>query len=108
MAAVLGSPTRLSRRDAELPQGKDLDEDGNICQKEGIGRSHAMIDLTLDKNQIEKNARQCARKGIILPTYKEMANPELVSSAVKAELKSIGLNEVHSRNLFRVTWEKRE
>jgi cysteine synthase len=64
-----------------------------------------MIDLTVHEAQIEKNAQLCARQGILLPTYKEMADPDTVSAEIKEELKGIGLNQVHSRNLYRVTWE---
>ncbi len=64
-----------------------------------------MIDLTKDKAQIEKNAKLCARQGIVLPTYENMVNPETVPPEIVEELRSIGRDDVHSRNLFRVTWE---
>ena len=64
-----------------------------------------MIDLTLHKEQIEKNAKLCARKGILLPTFRQMADSKLIPPEIREELKNIDLNEVHSRNLFRVTWE---
>ncbi|MGM0675252.1 MAG: pyridoxal-phosphate dependent enzyme [Spirochaetota bacterium] len=64
-----------------------------------------MIELTRNEEQIEKNAQLCARQGILLPTYAEMANPETIPEEIKAELKTIGRDEVHSRNLYRVTWE---
>ncbi|MFW6214669.1 MAG: pyridoxal-phosphate dependent enzyme [Alkalispirochaetaceae bacterium] len=64
-----------------------------------------MIDLTLNEKQIEKNAALCARQGIVLPTYAQMANPETIPEEIQEELQGIGTDEVHSRNLFRVTWE---
>jgi cysteine synthase len=64
-----------------------------------------MIDLTKNEAQIEKNARLCARQGILLPTYEQMAEPDTIPESIKEELKSIGRNDVHSRNLYRVTWE---
>ena len=64
-----------------------------------------MIDLTLHKEQIEKNAKLCARKGILLPTFRQMADSKLIPAEIRDELKNIDLNEVHSRNLFRVSWE---
>lgn len=64
-----------------------------------------MIDLTTHQEQIEKNAKLCARQGIVLPTYAEMAEPDTIDPAIKEELRGIGRDEVHSRNLFRVTWE---
>ncbi len=64
-----------------------------------------MIDLTKHDAQIEKNAKLCAKQGIVLPTYRQMAHPEEIPAAIRDELKGIGLNDVHSRNLFRVSWE---
>ncbi len=64
-----------------------------------------MIDLTRNEAQIEKNAKLCAERDIILPTYAQMADPSLIPEKIKEELKSIGRDEVHSRNLFRVGWE---
>lgn len=64
-----------------------------------------MIDLTLNEDQVEKNAKLCAEKNIILPTYEQMADSTLIPEEIKQSLKNIGRNEVHSRNLFRVSWE---
>jgi cysteine synthase A len=64
-----------------------------------------MINLTKNEAQIEKNAKICAEQDIILPTYAQMADPSLIPEEIRNELKSIGRDEVHSRNLFRVTWE---
>jgi len=64
-----------------------------------------MIDLSGNEAQIAKNARICAEKNIILPTYSQMANPSTIPDDIRRELKKIGRNEVHSRNLFRVNWE---
>lgn len=64
-----------------------------------------MIDLTKNEAQIEKNAQLCAKQGILLPTYEEMADPAKIPEEIKKELKGIGRDEVHSRNLYRVSWE---
>jgi len=64
-----------------------------------------MIDLTRNEAQIEKNAKLCAERDIILPTYAQMADPSLIPEKIKEELKGIARDEVHSRNLFRVGWE---
>jgi len=64
-----------------------------------------MIDLTINKQQLESTARRCKEKGIIIPTFAQMKNPELIPAGIKEELKGIGLWDVHPRNLFRVTWK---
>ncbi len=64
-----------------------------------------MIDLTINKQQIESTARRCKEKGIVIPTFEQMKNPELIPAGIKEELKGIGLWDVHPRNLFRVSWK---
>lgn len=64
-----------------------------------------MINLSRNEPQIAENAKICAKQGIILPTYAQMANPTMIPESIKQELKKIGRDEVHSRNLFRVNWE---
>jgi cysteine synthase len=63
-----------------------------------------MIDLNVNEAQRKKNIQRCREKGIILPTYAQMRDPSKVPEAIKKELAGIGLWDVHSRNLFRVTW----
>jgi cysteine synthase len=63
-----------------------------------------MIDLNVNKDQRKRNIQRCKEKGIILPTYAQMRDPSKVPDFVKKELSGIGLWDVHSRNLFRVTW----
>ena len=64
-----------------------------------------MIDLTKNEAQIDRNAKICAEQDIILPTYAQMTDPTLVPDSIVEELKGIDRDEVHSRNLFRVTWK---
>ena len=58
------------------------------------------------QNQILENTiNRCREKNIILPTYKQMANPELIPGKIKAKLKGIGLWDLDPLNLFRITWK---
>ncbi|NQV16061.1 pyridoxal-phosphate dependent enzyme [bacterium] len=61
----------------------------------------------MNSKQILKNTIQrCKEQNIILPTYKQMANPELIPEGIKDELKQgIGLWDLNPRNLFRLTWQ---
>jgi len=63
-----------------------------------------MIDLTINEAQRKKNVQRCREKGILLPTYAQMRDPSRIPESIKRELSSIGLWDVHSRNLFRVNW----
>ena len=59
-----------------------------------------------DKDAVLKNTVQrCIEKSIIIPTYAQMRNPELVPEEIKEELKHIGLWDLHPYNLFRLTWK---
>jgi len=59
-----------------------------------------------DKEQVlENTVKRCRERHIILPTYKQMRNPELIPEKVKEKLKGIGLWDLNSLNLFRITWK---
>ncbi|MBF0279511.1 MAG: pyridoxal-phosphate dependent enzyme [SAR324 cluster bacterium] len=64
-----------------------------------------IIDKVVDRKVLEKSARHFGEKGIILPTFKQMRNPELIPDKIKDQLKGIGLWERHPLNLFRITWK---
>ncbi len=54
---------------------------------------------------LENIVKRCRERDIILPTYEEMKNPETVPEGIQKELKNIGLWDLNSRNLFRITWK---
>ena len=60
-----------------------------------------------EKNKIvlDKTIKQCRERNIILPTYAQMANPELIPEKIKNGLKNIGLWDLNSLNLFRISWK---
>ncbi len=64
-----------------------------------------MIDLTVHEKQRSKTAERCREQGILIPTFKQMKDPDLIPDGIKEELLSIGLWDVHPRNLFRITWK---
>ena len=64
-----------------------------------------MIDLTVNERQLERTARRARERGIIVPTFKQMRDPSLVPEKIKKRLKEIGLWDLHSLNLFRITWK---
>ncbi len=63
-----------------------------------------MIDLSFNEKQRKKNIQRCREKGILLPTFGQMRDPSNLPDSIQKELLGIGLWDVHSRNLFRVTW----
>ncbi len=65
-----------------------------------------MIDLTKNSDGILANAKHCKERGIKLPTFKMMIDPENhVPEEVKRQLKDVGLWDVNPLNLYRITWK---
>ncbi|MCK4663956.1 MAG: pyridoxal-phosphate dependent enzyme [Bacteroidales bacterium] len=54
---------------------------------------------------LENTIKRCREKKIIIPTYKQMINPELIPDKIKSNLKNIGLWDLNSLNMFRITWK---
>lgn len=63
-----------------------------------------LINLEKHEDVIKKNVKLCKDRGITLPTYEEMKNPDKMSDEVKAKLKEAGLWDVNPANLYRITW----
>jgi len=78
-------------------------------------KSEMSIDwnLWIRRKQMNKNKEQvlantiqrCKEKNIIIPTYEQMRNPELIPEKIKEELNNIGMWDLNSLNLFRLTWK---
>jgi len=64
-----------------------------------------LIDLTVNEEILKKAVERAKERGIILPTFEQMKDPTKVPQAVKERLKSVGLWDVNSLNLFRITWK---
>jgi cysteine synthase len=64
----------------------------------------AKIDLSVIKDRQERTIKRMRERNIILPTFAQMKNPDLIPAKVKEELRTIGLWDVHPRNLFRISW----
>jgi len=64
-----------------------------------------MIDLNIDEKQLRNTLKRCKERDIIIPTFEQMKNPELIPEHIKTELEDIGLWDLHPRNLFRITWK---
>ena len=54
---------------------------------------------------LENTKQRCRERDILIPTYEEMAHPEKIPTKIQGELKNIGLWDLSSRNLFRITWK---
>ena len=59
----------------------------------------------LQPEVIERTAKRCRERGIVLPTFAQMRDPSLIPTAIKRKLKGVGLWDVNPVNLFRITWK---
>jgi len=64
-----------------------------------------MIDLTVIEDRLERTVQRARERNIIIPTFAQMKDPGLIPDSIKEELKELGLWDITSRNLFRITWK---
>jgi cysteine synthase len=63
-----------------------------------------MIDLTVHPDRLDRTVQRARERNIIIPTFRQQKDPSLIPDAIKEQLSHIGLWELDSRNLFRITW----
>lgn len=64
-----------------------------------------MIDLTIhDEVVLERAAQRARERNVIIPTFKQQRNPQLVPASIKDRLADVGLWDLNPINLFRITW----
>ena len=64
-----------------------------------------MIDLTINETGLKRTIQRCRERGIIVPTFSQLKNPETTPSRIKEQLKQTGLWDIAPQNLFRITWK---
>lgn len=59
----------------------------------------------MNREEIRGRAvERCRERGILIPTFAEMRDPQTIDPAVVAGLKGVGLQALDPLNLFRITW----
>jgi cysteine synthase len=59
----------------------------------------------LSPDVVRKTAQRCKERGVIIPTFAQMKDPNLIPDSVTSKLKNIGLWDLNPLNLFRITWK---
>jgi cysteine synthase len=62
------------------------------------------IDLSIDKSRRKNSIQRAKERNIIVPTFAQMKDPSKIPASLKDELRTIGMWDLHPRNLFRITW----
>jgi cysteine synthase len=63
-----------------------------------------VIDLTVNSEALARVVERAREKNIIIPTFKQQRDPNLIPDAIVSRLKNIGLWDIDPLNLFRITW----
>lgn len=58
----------------------------------------------VDQGVLDSTIELCKERKIILPTFKQLANPSLIPQKIVDELKSVDLWATNPLNLFRISW----
>jgi hypothetical protein len=64
-----------------------------------------MIGLTIHEEQLKRTVQRARERSIIIPTFAQMKDPSTVPEGIKTRLKNVGLWDIASLNLFRITWK---
>lgn len=63
-----------------------------------------MIDLTVDRKTVERNAKRARERNVLIPTLAQQIAPETAPAKIRERLKGIGMWDVDPANLFRISW----
>jgi len=64
-----------------------------------------MIDLTIYQERLQLAVQRARERNIVIPTFAQQRNPELIPDKIKNQLAELGLWDIVSPNLFRITWK---
>jgi cysteine synthase len=62
------------------------------------------IDLTIHPDRRQRAIERVRERNIVIPTFAQMKNPDLIPANIKEKLAGVGLWDVNPLNLFRITW----
>src|ERR1019366_3641222 len=54
---------------------------------------------------IDRTARRCRERGILIPTFAQLRDPSRIPQSVRRRLGGVRLSDVDPLNLFRITWK---
>ncbi len=63
------------------------------------------IITTVDEKVLRKTAARCRERGIVIPTFAELRDPDKIPASIREKLPGLGMDEVHPLNLYRISWK---
>ena len=64
-----------------------------------------MATRSIHRDTVRRTAALCRERGIIIPTFEQMRNPEKIPPSIVSRLPGVGLWDINPLNLFRITWK---
>ena len=64
-----------------------------------------MIDLQIMEDRLERAVERSRERNIVIPTFAQMKDPDLIPESVLQDLTGVGLWDLNPRNLFRISWK---
>lgn len=64
-----------------------------------------LINQVTNEKALQNAINRFRERRIILPTFEQQRNPDLIPDQIKDQIKNIGLWEINPLNLFRITWK---
>ncbi|MGD2043222.1 MAG: pyridoxal-phosphate dependent enzyme [Acidimicrobiia bacterium] len=64
-----------------------------------------MIDLGINPDKLERAAGRARERNIVIPTFAQMRDPNLIPDEVVDKLENVGLWDLDPLNLYRITWK---
>lgn len=61
--------------------------------------------LKVNDKVIKNTVARAKERNVIIPTFAQQRNPDLIPDKVKKQVQPLGLWDVNPRNLFRITWK---
>lgn len=59
----------------------------------------------IDKKIREKTIKRCREQNIVIPTFQQLVNPDLIPQKIKERLPKVKMTDVNPLNLFRISWK---
>ncbi len=57
-----------------------------------------------NEDYLQKTLKRCREKGIVLPTFEQLKNPQNLSKEIQDRMAKAGLNDINPINLYRINW----
>ena len=64
-----------------------------------------MINLSIEQETLQRSVKRAKEQNIVIPTFEQMKNPDLIPDSIKGTLPNTGLWDLTPENLFRITWK---